>query len=352
MTIRFRTAFFIFFGLFIIWILYIERAILTPFVLAAIFAYIFNPVVDFVSNRIKLPRSLSIIIIYFFLIGTITVLSIILTKRIISESSEFKDYIIYLSRITKEQVSLLPDWVRPSIQDTLSSLEKSEIFSPQALLSFFPQAISRIISFLIFLFSGFYFLKDGRKMLDKALLLVPREHKLEVEILARKINLVLGGYLRGQVFLIFIVSVILFVALTVLGVKFALVLAIFSGFAETVPIIGPIVATTIVSIIALVTNTSSFSLPPLQTAMLVAAIYIFVRQVQDYLITPHIMGKITKLHPLIILFAVIAGGHLMGILGLILAVPIAATLRILLEFFLDKINEAGLKSTKKILGRE
>ena len=74
-------------------------------------------------------------------------------------------------------------------------------------------------------------------------------------------------------------------------------------------------------------------------AAVVAITYFLVRQFQDYFINPFVMGKITNLHPLVVLFAVLAGGHIWGTLGLILAVPIAATIRIFLEFSLDKINE-------------
>ena len=114
------------------------------------------------------------------------------------------------------------------------------------------------------------------------------------------------------------------------------------GFAEIVPIIGPIIAALVAILVVLITGSVNFYLTPFTAALIVAGIYFVVRQFQDYLISPYIMGRITKLHPLLILFAVFAGDHLWGILGLILAVPIAAVIRILLEFSLDKINEQDL----------
>ena len=339
MTIRLRTAFFVALGALIIWFLYIERAILTPFILAAIFAYLFNPVVNFFSNKIKLPRAVSIIIIYALIITVVIVGSISLTKRILDESSELTQFVTTLSKEANNQIAVLPDWVRPVVSDTLYSLEKTKILSSPSDLSFFPKAFSKILSFIIFLFSAFYFLKEGRMMKDKLLNFMPNKYKFEVEILLRKINTALGSYLRGQIFLVLLVSIVLFIALSILGVKFALILAIFSGFAEIVPIIGPIVAASVAGIVAFTGGTSNFSLVPLQTAIAVVVVYTVVRQMQDYLVNPYIMGKITNLHPLVILFAVIAGEHIAGILGLILAVPIAGTLRILLEFSLDKVND-------------
>ena len=338
MTIRLRTAFFIALGIALIWFLYIERAILTPFILAAIFAYLFNPVVNFFSHKIKLPRTLSIIIIYALIITVVIAGSISLTKRIIDESSELTQYAVKLNAEAKHQINVLPYWIRPTVNDALYSFENYKMFSSPTVFSFFPKAFTRILSLIIFLFSAFYFLKEGRMMKDKFLNLIPNEYKFDVEILLRKINVTLGSYLRGQIFLVLLVSATLFIVLSILGVKFALILAVFSGLAEIVPIIGPIVAASVAAIVAFVGGTSNFGLGSLQMAIAVIVVYTVVRQLQDYIVNPYFMGKITKLHPLVILFAVVAGEHTGGILGLILAVPIAGILKILLEFSLDKVN--------------
>src|SRR3989344_647838 len=351
MTIKFKTIFFITLGIIFVWFMYIERAILTPFILAAIFAYIFNPVVDFFYHKVKLPRTISIFIIYLLIMGSVIFLSVVLTRRIIDESSELKDYVTNLIETTKQQANTLPDFIQPLINETLVSLERSKFFSTESIFILFPKAISRIVSLFIFLFSAFYFLKEGRSMIDKLLNLVPGKNRIEVEIIARRINAVLGGYLRGQILLIFIVSLVLFAALSILGIKFALILAIFSGFAEVIPIIGPITATSVVALVAFVTGSANFSLNPMQAAIIVIIVYFTVRQIQDYFITPYVMGRISKLPPLIVLFAVLAGGHIWGVIGFVLAVPIAASIKIVLQFFLDKINEKKpsfpLKKTSK-----
>ncbi len=339
MTIRLRTAFFIIIGLFALWFFYLERAILTPFILAGIFAYLINPIVNFFSDKIRLPRTLSVIIVYSILLTIVIVVGTVLTRQAISESSEFGNYRDSLIQTAKMQLDTLPDWMKPTVDETLLSLQKSKLFAPQSLFVLFPQTISRIVSFFIFLFSGFYFLKEGRTLFDKLLQFVPNDYKIEIEILSRRINAVLSSYLRGQLFMIFLVSLVLFIALSILGVRFALILAIFSGIAEIVPMIGPTVATSVAGLVVLVTGASHFSLLPMQTAMITVVIYVVVRQFQDYFVTPHVMRKITQLHPLVILFAALSGEHLGGILGVILAVPIAATLRILLEYSLDKIND-------------
>lgn len=344
MTMRLRTVFLIALGILVLWFFYLESAILTPFVVAGIFAYVFNPVVNFLSRKIQFPRVLSVVVIYIFLIGMVVVLGIFLSGRILEESSQLSLYIREIAEATNKQMQNLPDWMQPTAKEAVISMQKSIIFSPEYLFSLFPQALSRLVSFLLFLFTGFFFLKDGSIMIQRLLSLIPNDFKFDVDILFQKINAVLNGYLRGQIFMIFLVSFVLFIALSILGVRFSLILAIFSGIAEIVPIVGPIVATSIAAMVALFGGTANFGFTPFQGAVIVIVIYTVTRQLQDYFIIPYIMGKITKLHPFLILFSVIAGEHLFGILGLVLGVPIAAVIRILLEYSLDKINDHGVRS--------
>jgi len=351
MTIRLRTLFFIALTAITIWFLYIERAILTPFILAAIFAYIFNPVVNFFTHKVKLPRTISILIIYLILVGVIVFFGVIFTTRIFEESAELRAYITSMIKGTKSQINTLPDFIRPAASDLLISLEKSRIFTPSYWISLFPQAISRIISFFLFLVAGFYFLKEGNVIFDKVLNFIPKDLRIDTEIMFRRMNKVFGNYLRGQIFLVVLVSVILYIALAILGVRFALVLAVFSGFAEIIPILGPIFAGAVAALVVLISGTANFPMPTIQGAIIVVVIYFVVRELEDYFVIPHVMGKVADLHPLIILFAVIAGGHLFGILGLILAVPIAGAIKILLTYSMDKINDNHL-ANKKAPGKQ
>jgi len=284
------------------------------------------------------------------LVGLIIFLGFSFSKRILEESNELGSFIPAALKATKSQINTLPDYLRPIASNGLISLQKSRFFSSAYLVTLFPQAISRIISFFLFIFASFYFLKEGNTIVGKVLNVIPNDFRVDIEILFRRVNKVFGNYLRGQILLIIFMSVILFIALSVLGVKFALLIAIFSGFAEIIPIFGPIIAGAVAALTTLISGTANFPLAPIQGAIIVIIIYFIVRQLEDYFVTPNVMGKITDLHPLIILFAVLAGGHLFGVLGLILAVPIAAVIKILLIFFFDKINEGY--TNKKVLGKK
>lgn len=342
MVIRLRTAFFIILGLIFLWFLYIERAILTPFILAAIFAYILNPVVNFLSRQIRLPRGLLIVSIYLIIIFLLGYLGAVVTGRLVSESEE----LAVASRAFLEnigvQINLLPPFLQETIREPIRSLQTIKI-TPQSLRPFFFGALSGFVGTIIFLISAFYFLKEGGRMLDRLSLVIPRDYRIEVDILRRKINIALGKYLRGQLLLVFIMATVSFIGLSILGVRFSLLLALLVGFAEIVPMFGPLAAGTVVTFFAIFDGVTRFGFEPIQEGLIVALGYLVINQIENYLIVPNIMGKITKLHPLIVLFAVLAGGHVWGWLGLILAVPTAAVIRVLLEFALDKINERSLE---------
>lgn len=344
MAHRGRTIFLIILGLLGVWFIFVERAILTPFIVAGIFAYLLNPLVTFFAKNLKIPRVLSILFIYGFLITVVLVGSILLSSRIIAESTELRIFAMKSLQNSQLQIRALPDWLRPTAYDVVINLKRSRflgLVGGQSLFPLFSQAISRVISFFIFLFSAFYFLKDGEKFFQKILAITPGKYKIEVEILFRKINAILSSYLRGQIFLVFLMSLATYIALFILGIRFAFLIAIFSGFAEIVPVVGPIVASAVAISVVLLTGTIHFGLSPIQGAVILAIIYFVLRHMEDYFVIPYVMGRITKLPSFVIFFAVVAGGHLAGLLGLILAVPVAAVLRLLVEFSFDQIYEKG-----------
>src|SRR6185437_3779903 len=130
--------------------------------------------------------------------------------------SEIHNYATSLLVTTKTQIHQLPDWLRPTARDLLIAVQRSKIGGSLSLLPFFPEAISRIVSFFIFLMSGYYFLKEGNTMFDRLLNLVPKRYKIDLEILLRKINIIFAKYLRGQLFLILLMGIATFIPLTIL----------------------------------------------------------------------------------------------------------------------------------------
>jgi predicted PurR-regulated permease PerM len=134
--------------------------------------------------------------------------------------------------------------------------------------------------------------------------------------------------------------------LTLLGVKYALVLAIAAGFLEVIPFVGPYTAAGSAMLVAMLQQTTPFGWPNWVLAVVVGIIYLVLRQMEDHLIIPNLVGHIVKLHPILVILSILAGGHLGGALGLLIAVPLAATVRIILAYLYSKLVDSPTPVTE------
>lgn len=342
MEIKGKTIFFVILGFLGVWFLYDQRAIFTPFIVGGVFAYLLNPIVNFCVKKLKIHRTVAILCIYLLLIALVVLGGIILSSRIIEETADLRVFLNHFLSTSQGQVKTLPDWLQPTARDFLMTIKRSRflaLISGQSMFPLFSQAISRVISFFIFLFSTFYFLKDGEKLSQYVVSFIPSSHKKNIDELVQKVHEILGGYLRGQMLLVVLMTIATYIPLSLLGIRFAFLIALFSGFAETVPVVGPIVAGSVAVLVALITGVAHFGLSPVQTGVAIAAIYFVLRQLEDYFVMPYVYSRVTQLPAFIIFFAVVAGGHIAGILGLILAVPVAAIIRLFMTYFLQKYSQ-------------
>src|SRR5438128_11163574 len=129
-----------------------------------------------------------------------------------------------------------------------------------------------------------------------------------------------------------------FIGLTVLRVPFSLLLAFLTGVLEVIPIVGPITAGAIACLVAL-GHPAPFGLSQIWYVVVVAVMYTVLRHAEDYFVIPLVIGRIVKLHPAVVIFSLLTGGALFGLLGVLLAVPVAATLRLVLIYVGAKLRD-------------
>lgn len=343
-NIRFRNIVYLITLVLFAWLIIRIKDILSPFIIAMIFAYVFNPLTNFFSAKFRLHRVVSIVLVYVILIGSAAFLITSLTRSVISESESIKHTFEGFNG-SFGKVSNAPDWLKLIFADYFDTFSKTQI---PTTISFpvFTKAFSSIISFFVFLFAAFFFLKDGRKIPRKIVELTPVEYRKQSQELIARINAVLSRYLRGQIILVAVMVVMLFAALTVLGVKNALTLSFMFALFEIVPIIGPIVASVFGTFLIIISGgAANFPMTIPMTIIVILLIFFASRYIQDYVFQPLVIGKATDLHPLLILFSVLAGERLFGILGIIIAVPVSASIKILYQFLFEQINKEA-KTTK------
>lgn len=324
--ISYRTIIFIAAFVLLLWVIFLIKDILLLLFVSFIVMSALNPVV----NRLvkwRVPRSLAIFLVLFSVIASIgALIGFGLTPLIAQTSTLLQRLVDATSSIF--QVNIID---QPVIQEQLSGLSGNII---NFTINLFQDFIRLVSIFII----TFYLLLDREKLETRAVMLFG-ENQEKARKLIEAIEYKLGAWLRGQVILSVMVAVAAYIGLTLLGVEFALPLAIIAGLFEIVPIIGPIIAGIPAVLIAL-------SISPL-LAIFVVALYVVIQQLEGNVVVPQVMKRAVGINPLLVIIAITIGGRLLGIVGALLAVPIAVVIQIILpEIIIGGKRPLELKSDR------
>jgi predicted PurR-regulated permease PerM len=323
------------------------RDILSPFIWAIITVYVLNPLLQSIARRTGLPRRLWAIVSYVLLLGLLVWGFSVLIPALSSDVAQLvKDLPGHIRETGKllgqSQIDVLGVTVNLTGSDAEINREIGQLMSqlgrnvvPNAL----PRVFETVIKVLLYLIATFFLLLEADRIGPSVERYTPMALKNELGPWLSRINAVLGAYIRGQLFLVVLMSVVSFIALTILDVRFAPLLAIFTGLVETMPFVGPYIAGGVAVFVALTQGHAPFGWTSIGLAIAVALTYTALRQIEDNFVMPFVVGKLVHLHPLVVIFSVLSGATLGGILGLLLAVPVAATIKITAIYLYHKLNE-------------
>ncbi len=333
----------------IIIFLYLARGILGPFVIAGVLAYIFSMVVDRVQDRLHLPRPLAITLLYLLTLGLLGTGLFFGAEALYQQT---RDFIVKGPNIVEgglKQVMgsgtytfggqsldahTLAERVSTAANSYLGNGGGSDALHFATLIG------GRLLDTLLVIIVSFYLLLSGKQIGSYLLKFVPADSRERTGYVAGRIHTVLGAYLRGQLLLIGLMSLVSFLVLQfVFGVPYALPLAIITGFLEVLPLIGPAIATVLAAGVALAAHG-----PGVAIAVVVA--YFILRELEDNLVMPFVVGRAVEIHPVMTIFAVLAGGAMAGILGMLLAVPSAAAIKVLLDFLYPTDPDTALAQAR------
>ncbi len=318
-------------GIAVLVVLWLARGIIGPFVVAAVLAYAFSPVVSAIEDRTHAPRALIIGVGYVLVLGAIALVAVVAAARAGDEirylSSGGRDVIATaLRKIFGD--SIVVAGTTYNVTDIAAQIRASlfgMIQTPSSAIQLAEQAVDIALQAILALIVTFYFLLDGRRFGLFALRFLDRSQRAEALRIGQRIHVVLGRWLRGQLLLIALVAIVLYVLLgPILHMPYALALAIVSGVLEIIPLVGPIIA-------AALAGTVAFATRGTDTTIVVLVIYLVLRQVEDQIVMPLVIGRAVHLHPVVTIFAVLVGLSAWGILGGLLGVPVAAALNVTLH---------------------
>ena len=317
------------------------KTVVLPIVLALIFFYLLRPVLRMLEN-FKIPRIWGIIIIFLGVVGLITLLIVLVFPFLRSQFQtlieEFPEYFMqlltdvdaflrtsFIGNYYSESdftIDTLLATLPANIADTLQNTVTSVITGVTGLIS---TITGVILSVVIVPFILFYLLKDGEKLPEYFLKLLPPRFRDDTREVFTEADRQLGAYIQGQLIVAFCIGVMVYIGFLIIGMDYALLLGVLAMVTSIVPYIGPAIAITPAAIIALVT--SPFMLVKL------AIVWTVVQLVEGNLISPQVMGKTLFIHPVTIIFVLLTAGSLFGIVGVILGIPMYALLRVLISHF-------------------
>jgi predicted PurR-regulated permease PerM len=337
-----QTRFWLIMSALAIGLLYLMAPVLTPFLFAALLAYLGDPLIDRLEAR-KIPRSWAVALVFGVILFTLLLLLLFLIPML---THQFKGLIQRLPiHIEWFQTHVLP-WLEAHLGIAPESLS---LRSLQTKLVAFAQDIGDLAGSLLESFRAsstalftwlanlilvpvvtFYLLRDWDLLVARIHELLPRRIEPVVSKLTRESDEVIGAFLRGQVIVMAALGVIYSLGLALIGLEFSLLIGMLAGLVSFVPYLGLITGIVVASIAALMQFHSVLSLIP------VFIVFGVGQLISDFLLTPKLVGDRIGLHPVAVLFAVLAGGHLFGFFGILLALPVAAVIAVLLRHAHDE----------------
>lgn len=314
-----------------LWLVIALRDLLIQVLIATILAAGITPLTVRLT-RIGLPRGVSVILIYLLLILALVGLGFLLVPPVITEvqslitqAPEFGAHFVSSLDSLQKQFTFLPP-LGPTLQDQVKNLgNQAGVIIAQALnligiaLGVFGGLLTTILTLLI----TFYLVVDGNRIRDYLLSFLPASQIERARRVTDTIGTRMGGWLIGQIALSASIGIASFIALTLIGVNNALLLSVVAAVAELIPLLGPWIA-------AIPAVAVAFTQSPL-TALLTIIAYIIIQQLESNLLAPRIMGRAVRLHPLAVILALLAGASLFGVIGALIAVPVAAAVSVLLD---------------------
>jgi predicted PurR-regulated permease PerM len=338
------------------WLVYSVRQLATPIILGLFIAYLLHPLVHRLIKWTRMPHWLAVLILYLLLltvvIGATTGLGLVASEQIYGVVEDLidladelpmqlEDLSIQTFRIGPWEFDLSRINLDPIIEQLTSTIQ-SLLLGTGSLLASFAGAVAEILGvFLLAMVIGFYLLLDFDKLRNFFLDLVPSSYEEDISRLFDNTSKVWEAFLRGQFLLSVVIGSVVTIVLILLGVRFALGLGIIAGLMEFVPIFGPIISGVIAGLVALFQEGNRMGLSPGVYVLIVLGAFFIIQQIENNILVPRIIGQSLHLNPLVVLLAALAGGIMAGVLGVLLAAPTVATLRLWLGYFYGKIVGLG-----------
>ena len=333
----------------VLWVVWLLAPILSPFVFAALLGWLGDPMVDRLEAR-RMQRNTAVVLVFSVMTLVLTIVAILLVPlleqqlvTLVESLPKYRDWFVqtalpWIERRTGLQIL---SWLDP---ERLFQLIREHWQSAGGMAATVLGYVSRsgfalmgwLANIVLLPVLTFFFLRDWDLLVERVGALVPRDHYDTVRRLARESDEVLGGFLRGQLTVMLILGVLYAIGLWAVGLNLGILIGLIAGLLTFVPYLGPAAIVVFGGIAALV------QYGDWQHLAGVGVVFALGQVIESYWLTPKLVGDRIGLHPMAVIFAVMAGGTLFGFLGMLLALPVAAVANVLLRYAQDRYRHSRL----------
>jgi predicted PurR-regulated permease PerM len=297
-----------------LWLLYLPIAVL---LVGITIGEALSPPADWLSR--KVPRALAVVLVYLALLAILAGMGLFIVPELVNQAKEVSGRVPDLVERIKKWLSgfnlYLNDATFNALISYVTSLSSSLFTVPKAIFSTF-------VDMLIAFFVSIYWMIYSPSLRNYFLTLFPEPRRARIDAIIGKMGRVMGGYVRGAVIDGLIIGVSTYIGLLVIGINYPLVLSLIAGLLEAIPVFGPVVAAVPILCVALLQSFDKF---------LITLIFVIcLHQAEGHIVLPNIMYRQTEISPMLVLLALLAGGSIGGVLGIIIAIPLAAAVRVFL----------------------
>jgi predicted PurR-regulated permease PerM/phosphoglycolate phosphatase-like HAD superfamily hydrolase len=332
-------------GLIIVLLLlfYLFRQLLPPIAIAIVLAYLLKPMADIVQRRTRMPRTLAVILVYLVVLLIISFIPVTVVPFAVDRFTRLN---LDLQKLADDLVSFLSQsfyilGYRFSLEEIVGDVQGAlqDLLRPFATgtVGFIFDVASSLLWILSIFVISFYLVKDAERLRNWLDRIAPSGYTEEFRHLREEINQVWKAFFRGQVVLGFVVGMVVWITMTIVGLPNAGLMGLLAGLLEVIPTFGPVLATIPALLIAFFLGSTYLPLSNFWFTVLVLGIYLVIQQTENAYLVPRIMGRRLQLHPVVVFVGVLAGGLIAGVLGVLLAAPIIGTLRVLLNYVYAKL---------------
>ena len=334
-------------GLIAVGLIYLLEPILTPFLVGALLAYLCNPLVDKMVSW-KVPRVVSVVIVFLGLILFFTALLLLLIPVVQNQISMLTSAIPSIIDWTHNkfmpwlmtnfgiQEDINVDMLKTTITGNLSKASGAATWILQTVLVSGRTLVEWTTNLILIPVVMFYLLRDWKKFIKSLRELLPRHVEPVVVKLSKQCDHTLSAFFRGQLLVMLSLGVIYSVGLSLVGLQLGIMIGMISGLVSIVPYLGFIVGILSATIAAYI------QFGTVQSILLVWLVFIVGQSMESTFLTPRLVGGRIGLHPVAVIFAVLAGGMLFGFFGVLLALPVAAVIMVWLRYLNERYRASQL----------